>query len=62
MCVNCVCVYCQWMSEEDIGSPRTVVSGGCETCWCLEPNPGPMQEQMLFIDCHLSISPPLKFK
>lgn len=41
---------CLWKWGELIGSPGPGVSDGCEsTCGCWEPNPGPLQEQKVFI-------------
>lgn len=43
-----VCVWCTWMPEEGTGSPRIVVTDE-PLCGWEEPNPGPMQERVLFI-------------
>jgi hypothetical protein len=53
----CACIYenhvhywCLWRSEDGIGSSETGVGGGCKPpCGCWEPNPGPLQEQQVFL-------------
>lgn len=48
--VHCMHAWCQWGSEGGVGSLRTGHTDGCEsTCGCWEPNPGPLQEQKVFI-------------
>ena len=42
MAVHHVHAQCLWRPEEDVTSPGTGITGGCEwSCGCWELNPGP---------------------
>ena len=55
VCV-CVCVcICPWRPEEGIESPEIGIIDGCESpCWCLELNPGRLQDQKVPLSAELS--------
>jgi hypothetical protein len=49
-------------TEEDIGSPGTGVTGGCEPLFgCWESNLGPVQEKQVFLTTELTLQPPAVF-
>ena len=58
----CVHVPRMYLIQEDPGSLRTGVTGGCESlhgCW--EANPGPLQEQQALLTAEPSLQPLICF-
>ena len=59
MCLNTVCLHCLWKPEEDITFPETEITDACEPlCGCQELNPGPLEEQLVFLTTEPSLQPP----
>ena len=58
-----LCPWCPWNPEEGVQLPRTGVTDGCELlCGCWETNPGPLQEQPLFLTAEPSLQASNVFK
>ena len=60
----CVCVTCACLrSPEDVRSPETGVTDGCEPpCEYWEPNSGPLQKQQVFLAAEPSLQLRLEIK
>ena len=56
-----ISAWCLQRLGVTIRSPETGVNNGCEpSCGCWELNPGPRQEQFIFLAAELSLKSPIE--